>query len=64
MKLSELKNILSADRYILSVSGKEYQYRKSQTYKMFHDYGDYNIINIYSFASKDNAIEISLEPLT
>lgn len=63
MKLNQLKGILSADRYILLVGGKEYQYRRSEVSKMFHDYGNHEIINIYSFASKDNAIEISLKPL-
>ena len=63
MKLNSLKNILSADRCILLVSGKEYQYRRSEISKMFHDYGNHNIINIYSFTSKDNAIEINLAPL-
>lgn len=62
MKLNKLKGILSANRYILRVSGKEIQYRRSEVYNMFHDYGDHEIINIYSFASKDNAMEISLKP--
>lgn len=61
MKLNQLKDILSADRYILSVGGKEYQYRRSELSEMFRDYGNHEIINIYSFASKDNAIEISLK---
>lgn len=64
MKLNDLKDIFSADRYILSVGGKEYQYRRSELSEMFRDYGNHRIRNIYSFASKDNAIQISLEPLT
>ena len=61
MKLNKLNNILSADRYILQVGGKELQYRRSEITNMFHDYGSHEITNIYSFASKDNAIEISLK---
>ena len=60
MKLNDLKNILSADRYILLVGRKEYQYRKSESCEMFKEYGNHKVINIYSFPSKDNAIEIKL----
>lgn len=61
MKLNQLKDILSADRYILSVGGKEYQYRRSEISEMYRDYGNHEIRNIYSFASKDNAMEITLK---
>ena len=60
MKLNELKNILSADRYILLVGGKEHQYRKSELAEMFKEHGNHQVMNIYSFPSKDNAIEIKL----
>ena len=60
MKLNQLKNILSADRYILLVGGKEYQYRKSELCEMYKEYGNYEVTNVYSFPSKDNAIEIKL----
>ena len=61
MKLSELKNILSADRCIILIGRKELQYRKSNIQKMFRDFEDCEIKSIYSFPSQDNAIEISLK---
>ena len=57
MILNELKNILSADRYILLVGGKEYQYRNCEMYKIW---GNHQVTNVYSFPSKDNVIEIKL----
>lgn len=60
MKLSELKNILSADRYILLVGRKEYQYRRPELSEMYKIWGNHQVTNIYSFPSKDNAIEIKL----
>lgn len=60
MKLNNLKNILSADRYILLVGGKELQYRKSNYQHMFDDFGNYEIKSVHSFPSQDNAIEITL----
>lgn len=61
MKLNNLKNILSADRYIVLIGRKELQYRKSNIQEMFRDFGDCAIKSIHSFPSQDNAIEISLK---
>lgn len=60
MKLNELKNILSADRYILLADGKEHQYRRSELSEMYRQFGEYETVNIYSFKSLDNVIEIVL----
>lgn len=60
MKLNNLKNILSADRYIVLTGRKELQYRKSNCKQMFEDFGNNDVKSIHSFPSSDNAIEIIL----
>ena len=60
MKQNKIKSILSADRYILLVGGKEYQYRRPELSEIYKEYGNHHVINVCSFPSKDNAIEIKL----